>query len=241
MKKISDGQKRFIICAIGIGIFAISYVYLYMRFQELTSVVNSDTNILKQQISERQDQIEKKDKTEQEIIELKQQKADLINQYPVYLAKEDNFMFVEKLQDNLKVKITSISPSDSTVFYETQIPVVQTEGQAETEYDPSLAISSEYMTGLQSTISLSFQTTYGGLKKLVNYMNTYPEKTVINDISVSYDNTTGNLSGSLNISRYSLTGTGKIYEPPYISDISIGTDNIFGTIDLLPKNKSKNQ
>lgn len=85
------------------------------------------------------------------------------------------------------------------------------------------------MTGLESTITMNFQTTYEGFKQLVDYINHYPDKTVIDSVSVSRDSSTNELTGSLVLKRYALAGTGKVYETPTIDDISIGTDNIFGT------------
>jgi hypothetical protein len=76
---------------------------------------------------------------------------------------------------------------------------------------------------------MNFQATYKEFKKLMDYIATYPDKTVIDSVSVSYDNTTGNLSGSMVLKRFALTGTGKVYNIPMIDNISIGTDNIFGT------------
>lgn len=85
------------------------------------------------------------------------------------------------------------------------------------------------MIGTESTITMNFTTSYDGFKKLVDYINHYPDKTEIDSVSVSKDSTTGLLSGSLVLKRYALTGTGKVYVAPVIDNISIGTDNIFGS------------
>jgi len=87
----------------------------------------------------------------------------------------------------------------------------------------------QVMTGAQSTISMNFQTTYQGFKELVEYINNNADKTIIDSVSVSSDSITGNLAGILVLKRFALTGTGKVYKTPVIDDISIGTDNIFGT------------
>ena len=102
-----------------------------------------------------------------------------------------------------------------------------TAGQTVT--DTATATQLQVMQGTQSSITMNFQATYKEFKKLVDYIANYPDKTVIDSVSVSYDNTTGNLTGSLVLKRFALTGTGKVYEIPMIEDISIGTDNIFGT------------
>lgn len=98
--------------------------------------------------------------------------------------------------------------------------------QTADQIDPATATT---MVGTQSSLTMNFTTSYDGFKKLVDYINNYPDKTEIDSVSVSKDSTTGLLSGSLVLKRYALTGTGKAYEAPVIDNISIGTDNIFGT------------
>jgi hypothetical protein len=53
----------------------------------------------------------------------------------------------------------------------------------------------------------------------------------IEDVSVTYDTSTGNLMGNMKINMFSLIGSEvlKGYEPPYINDINTGRENIFGT------------
>jgi cobalamin biosynthesis protein CobT len=226
-------------------------------------------------MSEQEQKLAEEETVRQNTEEKKAQIQSILDSYPVYIAKEDNFIFIEQMQAALNIKFSSINISDITEFYDTEMPVLSEDGsetdsdtsdsentassdnenqtdstdgtlasdtdaansQADTtatdaegtDADGAETTNDETMKGMQTTISLSFMTTYDGLKELVDYIKNYPDKTVIDSTSVNYDNTTGELTGSLVIKRYSLTGTGKKYEAPYIEDISIGTDNIFGT------------
>jgi hypothetical protein len=63
---------------------------------------------------------------------------------------------------------------------------------------------------------------------MVDYINNYPSRSVIDSISVSADGTTNMLTGSMVIKRYALAGSGKAYQEPQIDDIGVGTDDIFG-------------
>jgi hypothetical protein len=99
--------------------------------------------------------------------------------------------------------------------------------------DANLAADAETelttMSGMESAVTMNFQTDYQGFKDLVDYIVNYPDQTIIDSISISRDNTTNLLTGSLVLKRFALAGSGKVYETPEIEDISIGTDNIFGT------------
>ncbi len=136
---------------------------------------------------------------------------------------------------------TAVSQDNASTTSESQSDALEeVEGLAEDAANPSTATEQtgttatdssgiQTMTGLQSVITMNFKSSYKGFKELMDFIASYPDKTVIDSVSVSYDNTTGNLTGSLVLKRFALTGTGKVYETPMIEDISIGTDNIFGT------------
>lgn len=273
-KKITGNQVKLILCLISLSIFAFAYLNVYMKFTQLTSDLNIETKLAREQMQRREQEISEEETVGKNLIERKAEKDTIINEFPSYIAKEDNYMFVEQLEDSLDIDISSINLSDNTVFYTTILPIVgeeeqvavtteqatkdgaedavnETEDNTSTlETNPAKTVedttgSSEEptatatdgteeetvktMAGLQNSISITFQTTYEGFKELVNYINHYPDKTVINNTAVTYDNTTGFLTGSMVITRFALSGTGKTYDPPYIDDISIGTDNIFGT------------
>ena len=48
-------------------------------------------------------------------------------------------------------------------------------------------------------------------------------------ISLSFDSSTGRLTGTLKVNFYSLNGNGVPYEEPDISGIVIGNKDVFGT------------
>jgi hypothetical protein len=271
-KKLTGNQVKLILCLISLGIFAFAYFNVYMRFTQLTTGLTVETKLAREQIQQREQEISEEEIVKTNLMERKAEKDAIINEFPSYIAKEDNYMFVEQMEDSLDIDISSISLSDNTVFYTTILPIVGEENQvavsteqaakdgvedaanatednaAMQETNPAVEDTADSlegpvatktegteeepintMAGLQNSISITFQTTYEGFKELVNYINHYPDKTVINNTAVTYDNATGFLTGSMVITRFALSGTGKTYEAPYIDDISIGTDNIFGT------------
>ena len=55
---------------------------------------------------------------------------------------------------------------------------------------------------------------------------------VVDTVTASYDGTTGNLVGSITINMYTVAGTERVYEKPYVPAMNVGIDNIFGTIEI---------
>lgn len=107
--------------------------------------------------------------------------------------------------------------------------------QAENSVD---IVSSGQITGLKTSILLTYQATYEGLKKAIEFINSYKEKRGITDLTASFDPTTGNLTGTMSIEIYGAEGTGNAYTAPDIRDINVGTGNMFGTFEV-PVDKTK--
>ncbi len=95
-------------------------------------------------------------------------------------------------------------------------------------------IDMRQIKGYESTLTITFKVSYEGLKKCIDYINNYPEKRNIDEITLSYDSETGNLNGSMKINMYNLIGTGKEFSEPTMGNVGIGLENIFGTIDFNP-------
>ena len=79
-----------------------------------------------------------------------------------------------------------------------------------------------------NVLNLNFTTSYEGLKRTLDYYITNPNRRTIQNISIAYNEETGLLTVAAVINEYSLTGTGKVYEYPYLPAVSVGTSNIFG-------------
>lgn len=225
-KKKKGKQIKLIISLISVGIFAYSYFVIYNEYIIKTSEAYNEVELYKKKMLEREEMLAQEEEIQISLEEVNQKKQDIMNSYPVYIAKEDNFMFIKEMQDNLKIDLSSINVSDNTSFYKTIIPAIANEEDNE---DSISSKEDANMTAELNTISLNFLTSYKGFKELSEYIRDYPEPTVIDNVSVSYDSSTGALAGSLTLKRFALTGTGKEYKVKPIDNIEIGTDNIFGT------------
>ena len=53
----------------------------------------------------------------------------------------------------------------------------------------------------------------------------------LDNVNASYDTSTGNLTGTIIVNMFSMTGTDNSYSEPDAGDVAYGTDNIFGTIE----------
>lgn len=109
----------------------------------------------------------------------------------------------------------------------------QIASDAETDYLNSTAsVPALYRT----QDSMQFTGTYASLKDMVEYLADQSGRMTLDNVSASFDSSTGNLTGSITINLFSMIGTGKTYTEPDAGSVAYGTNNIFGTIE---KSKSK--
>ena len=93
-------------------------------------------------------------------------------------------------------------------------------GTPEQTYDP--------LMGYKTSLSVEFSCTDQQLTDMIDFINEYEEKLALESITVGYDETTGNLTGTYVLCMYAASGIDKQYEEPKTDDVKLGVANIFG-------------
>ena len=65
--------------------------------------------------------------------------------------------------------------------------------------------------------------------KAFDWISGNKEPMSISAINLTFDNSTGKLTGTIAVNFFSLNGNGKPYEEPDISSIILGNKDVFGT------------
>lgn len=82
-------------------------------------------------------------------------------------------------------------------------------------------------------VTIGMNCTYSGLKNFVERLYSGNKRRAIESISVEAEDSTGQLVASVVINAYYLTGTDKGYAEPSLPAVKIGSDNIFGTMEVM--------
>ena len=85
--------------------------------------------------------------------------------------------------------------------------------------------------------TMQFTCTYSSLKDAVKYLDSQSGRMTLDNINASFDSATGNLTGTMTINIFSMTGGSTSYSAPDAGSTVYGTDNIFGTIENTKKSK----
>ncbi len=83
------------------------------------------------------------------------------------------------------------------------------------------------LTFVKKPVTYTMGLDYPTLKNVIKMMNDSTNRVSIDLISLVRDDDKGNLSGSMNVSFYSLIGSGKEYTAPQIAKPEVGTQNPF--------------
>ena len=83
----------------------------------------------------------------------------------------------------------------------------------------------------RTQVTLQFNGTYAGLKKAVLYVADQSGRLTLDNVNASYDTSTGNLTGTIIVNIFSMSGTERTYTEPDAGSVAYGTDNIFGTVE----------
>ena len=207
--KISKKEAGLLIGLFGILLLAGSYALVYNPYQDKIASLEMELNSLKQE-EEQYASMQSNMLFYQEGIErLTEENAWILEQFPAGITPESEIMFVVELEDQVDVEIPSISYGSAS----------------------SIGGGASGIEAFQIPMSVSYKTTYQGLKDTITYANEHEDRMVIDTVSLSYDRSTGDIAGSMLFNLYYMTGTEKVYEDPIVPNMNMGVDNIFGTIN----------
>jgi len=237
IRKLSEREKNLLFFLLIFIILFCSYQFGYMKFTEKADAISSENLELSVKLNDLKQKDVAKEKYIEETNKMIADAQDMSNHLATSMTQDKNTIFVTKLEKEAEMIVSAISFDDITQIYDSNHGMNNTTDQTANEtYNVSdtadMEAEGNHLKGYQSSITINYQTNYGGLKKAIDFINNYYEKMRIQSITAAFDNTTGNLTGTIIIDLFMLLGEGREAEPFDIHGIDIGTDNIFGTFEL---------
>lgn len=132
---------------------------------------------------------------------------------------EKSIMMIVEMCKMTGVTVTDIAFLDSTNVYSSE--KLNENGDPETQI-------------FQGALQLKFSSGYTQLKKVIDYVNSYPERMNAENFTAEFDNETGRLAVAMKINLFSVTDDKHEYKDPVIEDIELGSTNIFKTFEEVP-------
>lgn len=223
--KVKKSEIQLLIAVIGVLIAVCTYFLVYSKFNEKSDALEAQNVTLSSQVAT----LEALDQRKADYIEATGKMQSYItnfeNRFPADILPEDSIMMVKTLEDYTRTEVANIAfGSEAEVVYtpaaDAAASPVSTDGTA-------YADTHMY----EVPLSISISCTYDDFKGLVRYIYNQQERESIQGVSISYNETNGMLTGNMTMNTYYLLGTDKVYSSPYIPDMQMGVDTIFGNVE----------
>jgi len=220
-KKGSDLKVFFVVFVLVILAAVLAYFYLYMPKVEERDALLRENYELESRLIELKNMAVDEDVFVKGINDSRDSIQQVLNNYSAGNTPEKSIMMINSLEKQIGIKLPNLSFSEPRTVTTVEMPMVS-------ENEEGKYVTSYYKVSLlQENLTTSYECDYEQLKKLIDFVNDYPERMNIESITMAYDSTTGGLKGNLVLNLYAVTGTGKEYTAPDISGLSMGVGNIF--------------
>ena len=248
--KVKKSEIQLLIAVIGVLIAVCTYFLVYSSFNEKSDALEAQNATLSSQVAT----LEILDQRKADYIEATEKMQSYItnfeNRFPADILPEDSIMMVKTLEDYTRTEVANIAfGSEAEVVYTPAADAATTTADAtaatDTTATDAAATTTTASTSPVSTdgtayadthmyevpLSISISCTYDDFKGLVRYIYNQQERESIQGVSISYNETDGMLTGNMTMNTYYLLGTDKVYSSPYIPDMQMGVDTIFGNVE----------
>jgi len=193
-----------------------AYKFIYTADMEEVDKVQNEITTLQTRLNELNEKNAKRAMFEAGITDSKDIIKVVLSLYGPGNTPEKTIMLVVDMCNRIGIDIPSVSFMDDSRIYSSQ--------STNEDGTPEIQI-------FKSGMAISVNGGYTQLKKLMDYINSYPERMNVENFTESFDANTGKLKVTMNVNMYSVTDEDHVYEAPVIEDIELGTTNIFRTME----------
>ena len=199
----NDVKAFFLVFILVIIAAVLAYVYLYMPLVERRNTLLTENHELDVRLITLKNMAVEEDDFKKGINDSSKSIKKVMNHYSAGNTPEKSIMMIDGLEKKVGIQLPNLTFSQAEVISTVTMPIVTEDaaaGYAIGYYDVNL---------WRETLSTNYACTYTQLKKMIDYINAYPERMNIESISITYDSETNGLKGNLTLNLFAVTGTGK--------------------------------
>lgn len=227
MKKNSSKNIFACVAFVGLVVVVALYMLVYQEYKEKTKLLQSQNATLKSEISSMEIHYLNREAYRQDTEAMRTAITDMVAAYPADAREEDVVMMVVDMQNVSEIQYDEINIDEAEVLYTV----------------PAEDVVKTGVEGLENTVEfVERQTTYSGemnyesLKACIQQIYSNSGRIGVHNVSIMKEenmvdgNVTNRLKGNIDVSFYSMTGTGKEYKAPSMPAYTAGTTNPFRLI-----------
>ncbi|MFP3154209.1 hypothetical protein LQZ18_07220 [Lachnospiraceae bacterium ZAX-1] len=221
--KLSKRDVNTLLIAVGLLLLVAAYFLAYRRLEEAATVVEEEiTNVLQPRASQLAFYVENLPIYNDGIVASAKIAADSLALFPPSIRTEDLVMYAVELERDFGMRISAASFTE---------PVELTSFDAKTAVGQSEVVNYH---AYNTTLNISTKMNYENLKKTLDHIAGDPNRTALDEMSLSYDLASGELTGSMTIRKVLVEDGSYVYRPTDVPLGKLGTSSPFGMIRVFP-------
>lgn len=219
MKKITSKQVFTYVFLLGIIAIVAMYFLVYKKNMELVDQKNASNAVLNERVKALEQYYIDEPRYLEEMEPIKTEIDALLAPYASDVTDLDLIMQAVKTQQVAPIVYSGINLGTKNVLKTIGADIVQ--NAAVEKYQ-------EQISFVEQTCTLPNKISYDGLKTAIQSLFDSEYMIGIRSITYAKAGDQGELQGSIDLSYYYVTGTGKEYIKPVFPEYVSGTENIFG-------------
>jgi hypothetical protein len=215
--KISKRDAKLLLILLGLVVFLLSYLLVYNRYISKTDAINAKIAELQPQLTTLEDYNANLSSYEAGVAEAKVVTAEKLTHFPTQVMPEDQILYARELEKNVGIHVNDMTFSEAVMINEFQgITASGSENKPVT------------MDAYQSVMAMTCDLNYAQLKSLLHYVYQSNLCCGVPSLSVSYDATQAQLTGTVNVAQYAINYTGAPTSSTTMPGVALGQNNLFG-------------
>lgn len=206
------------IALVGALLLVVVYVCVFMKYTQLTDELAASNQQLKSKVNVLKEYYDHMPVYEQEIEDMQKQMLNIFEEYPADAREEDVLMVAVEVQEEAKITYSNINiskPEEVLAITQQMVSAAQIE-----ELTSPITFKNRQATYVITT-------DYLNIKDCVQQIYDREHRIAVHNIALSKDDGEASLKGNMDVSFYSIDGTGKEYQLPDIAEYVNGTEDIF--------------
>lgn len=237
--KLTEREKNLILVLLGVLLLVSTYYFGYRTLKADTETLKKQNENLSVQIATLEEMQQYREVYQEESAKLSSSVEEIIKRFPAGVKAEDMVLTMQGIESKTKAYVSSITtPGMQSV----ELAYGQEKNVLESMEDVTGVIAANsfvndgsvpdtyHMLLSYARSGVNYTISYDGLKAMLKELTGSENRKSIDNISLVFDENTGNLSGTMSVNYFALSGTGKEYIQPKIQGTSHGIDCIFGNL-----------
>jgi Tfp pilus assembly protein PilO len=223
MKKID--KKTFTgVAVVGLVVLVALYMLVFQKYSDKTSALQRSNTTLRAEVTSIKQYYDNRETYRQNTEEIRTAMNELVAQYPADAREEDVLMMGVDMQSVSGIEYDEINIDTAEVLY--SIPQEDVTAAGVEELNQAIDF-------VERKATYSGELNYTDLRSCIQQIYSYPSRIAINNVALTKKETTTDdvvtsfLTGNIDVSFYSMTGTGREYEAPDMAEYTSGTSNPF--------------